>query len=323
MAVVVRLRFSCLLLLSASSIFAQRGIRDGRWNAKIVLEDGTPLQKNPLIERGPSMRLGYDCAITGVFLNGNITYETWWPADQPSDDSCQVQIRLTGYRVTDATLRDGATVVIKRENSNEGSTVTPTSLNVPADATKAYTKGVRALNEEKWPSAQREFEKAVELYPDYAQAWKDLGEVFLAQGKKSEAEDAFQHALKADPKYLPPYIALARIDLDAGKNQEAAALTTKAISLNPGNLVQLYFYDAIASSRLGKMDDALRSARHAVEIDIANQLPRAEYLLGMILAGQGQKKEAVEHLQKYLERDPKAADAAKIREQIELLSTQP
>lgn len=92
-------------------------------------------------------------------------------------------------------------------------------LNVPKDAGKTYTKGVRALNDGKWEAAQHEFEKAAQLYPDYAQAWKDLGESFLRQGKKAEAEDAFQHALKADPKYVPPYLALARLDLDAGKTR--------------------------------------------------------------------------------------------------------
>lgn len=315
------MRFLSLFLLSTFLLAAQHeGLREGAWNAKIVLEDGTPIQKNPLIELGHSMRLGYGCKITGVFLNGNITYLTEWPSDQPSDDSCPVQIRLTGYRVTTVTLRDGALIVIKRENSSEGATVSETSLNVPEPASKVYTKGVRDLNQEKWPAAQREFEKAVEIYPQYAQAWKDLGETLLAQSKKTEAEDAFQHALAADPKYLPPYISLVRLLLDAGKNQEASALTTKALALNSSNFPLLYFYDAVASSRLGKIAAAERSARRAVEIDVGNQTPRAEYLLGMLLIAKGQNKEAQEHLQKYLERDPKAADAAKIREQIDRLS---
>lgn len=320
MAMSIQMRSLTLLFLSAALLFAQRGYREGGWNAKIVLEDGTPIEKNPLIELGHSMKLGYDCAITGVFRNGNITYVTRWPADQTSDDTCPVRIRLTGYAITDATLRDGATIVLKREHSSEGATVSATSLKVPEAASKVYTKGVRDLNEEKWPAAQHEFEKAVEIYPQYAQAWKDLGETLVAQGKKTEAEDAFQHALAADPNYLPPYVSLARLSLDSGKNKEASALTTKALSLNPGNFPLLYFYDAVASSRVGRIDDAERSARRAVEIDVNNQVPRAEYLLGMLLVTKGQNKEAIEHLQKYLERDPKAADAAKIREQIDRLS---
>jgi tetratricopeptide (TPR) repeat protein len=311
------MRFACPFFVAAL-LSAQMMV--GSFNAKIVLEDGTPLQENPLIEVGSGARLGFDCKITSVFKNGNVTYLTRWPRDQGSDDGCPVRIHLAGYRVTDATLHDHATIVLRRENSAEGATVSATSLNVPEDASKAYTKGVRALNDEKWPAAQRELQKAVELYPNYAQAWKDLGEAYLRQGKKTDAEEAFQHALKADPNYLPPYLALARLDLDGGKNQEASVLTTKAVSLNPGNVPLLYFYDAMASVRLTRMDDAERSARRAVEIDSKNQVPRAEYLLGMILATKGQNKEAVEHLQKYLERDPKAPDAATVRDRIDRLS---
>lgn len=71
------------------------------------------------------------------------------------------------------------------------------------------------------------------------------------------------------------------------------------------------------------MDDAERSARRAVEIDVENQVPRAEYLLGIILASKGQNKEAVEHLQKYLQRDPKAPDKATVRDSIDHLSSTP
>jgi Tfp pilus assembly protein PilF len=320
------MRSACVFLL-ASTVFGQivfgqinERYAVGSFSAKLVLEDGTPLPRNPLIELGHSEKLYFDCKITGVFLNGTITYLTRWPFDQSADDTCPVRIRLTGYRMTDVALRDHLTVVLKRENSSEGATVSATSLKVPEDASKAYNKGVRALNDQKWPTAERELQKAVSLYPDYAQAWKDLGEVLQSQGRNTEAEDAFQHALKADPKYLPPYLALAKMNLDSGKNQEASALTTKALALNQGNVPLLYFYDALASSRLTKMADAERSARTAVEIDTTNQVPRAEYLLGMLLATRGQNKEAVTHLQNYLKRDPKTTDAAKINDLIDRLS---
>src|SRR5579871_2514512 len=128
-------------------------------------------------------------------------------------DVCNVTIRLKGYQAAQVTLRNDATIVLKRVGLHEGSTVSATALNAPELARKAYGKGVIAMTDEKWPAAQKNFEKALEIDPDYAAAWSDLGEVLLKQSRATEARAAFEKAVAADPKYIKPYVQLARLDM--------------------------------------------------------------------------------------------------------------
>ena len=68
------------------------------------------------------------------------------------------------------------------------------------------------MTDEKWPAAQKNFEKAVEIDPDYAQAWSDLGEV-LEDNPNPRKPARPGKAVQADPKYIKPYIQLARLDM--------------------------------------------------------------------------------------------------------------
>ena len=190
----------------------------------IVTEDGAPLPTSPQIIPLLSERLVQECVIMNIFGNGSVQYAVNYrsrPYDPATADVCAVTIQLKGYRTMKATLRNDATIVLKRIGLHEGSTVSATSLKAPEPAKKAYGKGVNAMTDEKWASAQKNFEKAVEIDPDYAQAWSDLGEVLKKQSKATEARAAMEKAVQADPKYIKPYIQLTMLDLQEKRTEDA------------------------------------------------------------------------------------------------------
>jgi tetratricopeptide (TPR) repeat protein len=190
------------------------------------------------------------------------------------------------------------------------------SLNAPKDAKKAYDKGAAAMAEQKWANAQKDFEKAVAIYPEYSQAWSDLGEVLAQQSQPGEARAAFEHAIQVDPKYIKAYVQLARMLATEGKNQEVLEITAKAFQYNPLEFPAIYFYDAVANYNLRQYDAALKSAERAAQLDTDHEIPRAENLVGTIYAIKGDYPAAIEHLKKYLAAAPKAPDAAKVQEEI-------
>jgi tetratricopeptide (TPR) repeat protein len=206
--------------------------------------------------------------------------------------------------------------VLKRMGLHEGSTVSATALNAPEPAKKAYGKGVNAMNDEKWPVAQKNFEKAVEIDPDYAQAWSDLGEVLQKQSKPTEARAAWEKAVQADPKYIKPYIQLTALDLAEKRSEDAVEIGGKAVAMNPLEFPQLYFYYAAANYNLKHLDVAETSARRATELDNAHEIPRAELLLGSILVAKGDRAGGLQHFRKYLEIVPKAPDADQVKRAI-------
>jgi tetratricopeptide (TPR) repeat protein len=289
------------------------------YHATITTEDGSPLPTSPQIIPSLSDRLVQECAIVNTFGNGSLEYLVNLrsrPYDPSTADMCTVTIRLKGYRAGEFTLRNGATIVLKRVGLHEGSTVSATALNAPEPARKAYGKGVNAMTDEKWASAQKNFEKAVEIDPNYAQAWSDLGEVLQKQSKSTEARAAWEKAVQADPKYIKPYIQLTMLDLAEKNPQDAIAIGGKAVAMNPLEFPELYFYYAAANYNLKHLDVAETNARRATELDNAHEIPRAELLLASILISKGDRPGALQHFRKYLEIVPKAQDADQVKRAI-------
>lgn len=311
------------LQLAAFALFgAMAALGQGQiYHAKIVVEGDTPTPSAPRVVAKFSNRLVAMCALN-VFANGTVEFQINWRSrefDVHDVDSCPVTISLAGYRTMDATLKSGAVIVLKRMGDHESSTVSMTSLNAPKEARKAFEKAQAAMSESKWEVAQKNLEKAVGLYPEYAQAWCDLGETLRSQSKGTEARAAWQHALQVDPKYLKSYLQLARLDLQEGRAEDALATTNRALELNPIEYPGIYFFNAVANFNLKRLDAAERSVRQAIEHDGAHEIPRAESLLASVLANRGNLREAIEHFNKYLEYDPKAPDADVVKKQIAAL----
>jgi tetratricopeptide (TPR) repeat protein len=290
------------------------------YHAQIVTEDGSPLPTSPQIIANLSDRLVQECAIVNIFGNGSVQYVVNYRSrayDPATADVCSVTIRLKGFQTKQVTLRNDSTVVLQHTGGlHEGSTVSATALNAPEPAKKAFGKGVNSMDDEKWPAAQKNFEKAVEIYPEYAQAWSDLGEVLRKQSKAAEARAAFEKAVAADPKYIKPYIQLTMLDLQEKRPEDAATIAGKAVAMNPLEFPELYFYNAVANYNLKHFDVAEYSARRATELDAAHEIPRAELLLGSVLIAKGDRAGGLQHFRKYLELVPKAQDAEQVKKAI-------
>jgi tetratricopeptide (TPR) repeat protein len=312
------LRVSILALAAVAAASAQS------YHAIIATEDGSPLPTSPQIIPSMSERLVQECVIVNTFGNGSIQYLVNWrsrPYDPATADACSVTIRMKGYRTAQVTLRNDATIVLKRIGIHEGSTVSVTALHASEPAKKAYGKGAIAMTDEKWAVAQKNFEKAVEIDPDYAAAWSDLGEVLKEQSKSTEARAAWEKAVQADPKYIKPYVQLAKLALDEKRMEDAVNIGGRGVALNPLEFPELYFYYAAANYNLKRFDLAKTNAQRAVDLDSAHEIPRAEVLLAASLIAKGDRSGALEHFRKYLEISPKAQDAEQIKRTIAALET--
>jgi tetratricopeptide (TPR) repeat protein len=305
-------------LLAAIAIASAPVAQADEYKAKIALEDGTSFRTNPMIL---PTRSGI-CAIRNLFGDGNLIYVTRYyspMSGMKASDECPVMIRLTGYRNVETVLHSGAVIILKRNGGREGegSMVSMSTLNAPKDAQKAYEQGVDAMLKNKWPAAQQRFQAAVAIYPKYAPAWTDLGEVLLRQSKPEEAQAAYKQAIEADPKFVKPYVELARLAIGAGRTEEGLAIAAKGIELNSTQFPALYLYSALGHFTLNQLDPAEKAARRLIELDVNHIHPGAERLLGRILYTKGDRPGATEHLKKYLELAPNAPDKQDIQKRLE------
>lgn len=313
------MQFHSALAVGLAAVALSAAASAQTYHTQIVTEDGSPLPTSPQIIPSLSDTLTQECAIINIFGNGSVQYLVNYrsrPYDPATADMCDVTIRLKGFQTVQVTLRNDSTVVLKHIGLHEGSTVSATALKAPEAARKAFGKGVNAMDDQKWAAAQKNFEKALEIYPDYAQAWSDLGEVLRRQSKPDDARAAWEKAVAADPKYIKPYVQLAMLDLDEKKPEAAAEIAGKAVAMNPLEFPDLYFYNAVANFNLKHLDVAESSARRATELDTAHEIPRAELLLGTVLIAKGDRAGALQHFRKYLELFPKAPNAQQVRRAI-------
>lgn len=83
--------------------------------------------------------------------------------------------------------------------------------------------------------AAREYTKALELCPDFADLRTRLGHVLREMGEFAKAEEQYAQAKKSKPSYVPARVYLGISMFAQGKKDQALAEWEEAIGLDPDN----------------------------------------------------------------------------------------
>jgi tetratricopeptide (TPR) repeat protein len=314
-------------------------------SGKVAATDGTPIQGGVLIERicsggrphpegytDPKGRFMFTIGQEiGVFSDASEATSGRSPSGGGGRGitdrqlmGCELRAVLPGFRSETVSLAthqymdnpDIGTILVHRAANVEGLTISATSAMAPKDARKAFEKGLEAEKKDKPDEAQKDLEKAVELYPKYATAWFELGMTYERREHIDKAREAYQQAIAADSKYINPYERMYMLAFKDAKWQEVADTTDHVIHLNPYDFPGAFYYNAVANFQLHQLDPAEKSAREAVKLDTRHLNPRTNYVLGLILAQKGNLSESAEFLRAYLKDAPQAPDADRVKQQI-------
>jgi len=238
---------------------------------------------------------------------------------------CELRATLPGYRSDPVSLAnihyldnpDLGTIILHPIAHVEGMTVSATTALAPKDARKAYEKGLEAAAKKNPDEAQKDFEKAVAVYPKYAAAWFALGQINEQRDHGEEARKAYDQSIAADSKFVPPYERLSYMALKESKWQELADTTDHMLQLNPYDYPSGYYLSSVANLQLQHLDVAEKNAREAIRLDPLKKNARVHYVLGLILAQKREFTASAESLQTFLNADPNAPDADIVRKQLE------
>ena len=255
--------------------------------------------------------------------------------------NCELRASAAGFRSHSVSLLDltpsassidvGA-IVVERTAKIKGMTLNVTPYKAPANARKAYEKGLEAERNGKVAEAQKYFEQALEIYPRYVSAWFQLGAVFEKENQKDSARAAYARATAIDTRFLPPYLSLAAMAYEAGNWSDVLQFTNYIIDhdlLNHGDLgagyvldldelypAQAYFYNAIANYKLNNIKEAEKSALKAEHVDLLTHFPQLHLLLAEIFARNRSYAGAISELKAYLDLAPRAKDTDQVRERL-------
>ena len=202
--------------------------------------------------------------------------------------------------------------------SNAPPVTSAAELRVPADAKKAFHKGMEAWEHNDFPKAAEQFEKAVSLYPEYDTAFNNLGVMYYQMNQAEKARAAFERSVALNDRNADADRNLARILIHDGNFSRAEELLKKSLAIEPLNPVTLTLM-CVAEVQTGDDDGALNTA-HKV-----HQLPHEGYAVVHYVAGQalerkGQPEGAYAEYQTYLRESPNGAEAAQVRNALTRLT---
>ena len=243
-------------------------------------------------------------------------------AVSPGFSSEVVQIAANMSSMIETT--DVGRIVIHPIGGSTDSVLSATSLAAPSSAKKAMDKAREQEKKNKTEDAEKSLQKAVEIYPQYAAAWTELGRLQYANHDTAGAQRSFQQAIAADPKYANPYLGLAQLEAQSAHWQNAVDFTTKLLALNPGYPVA-WLIQGIGQYNLQQFDASEASARGGLKVDPDHRVPRLEHLLGLVLAGRKDYVQASEHMRLFMKYSTQPADQAegqKMLAEIEKRSAQ-
>ena len=215
-----------------------------------------------------------------------------------------VTIQLTSIPPSVMTLQERHTVPLKR-------------VTVPRAAKSEYDQAKILLGKNDIPSATRGLERAVEIAPQFAAAWNDLGAIAFRSGNYLDAERFFRKALDLEPRTYSYLVNLGGALLKQERPEEAMEYNLLAIAsrpIDPQALAQV----GINFALLRMYDSALTYLRRAKRFDPGSPwFP--QLFLARIYLLRSDRAAAIGELEDFLARHPNVPEAREARLNLEKL----
>jgi tetratricopeptide (TPR) repeat protein len=172
-------------------------------------------------------------------------------------------------------------------------------------AEELVARGCLYLQKQIWDEAAREFNKAIQMEADYAEAYNNLGLTLMYMNKLTEAVEHLQYTLRLFPGWHIAEANLGLAYMRLGRYEEAVQQFERALAQKPQCPVYLALGDCLAA--LNRVDQAITAYNKAKDLFPKSDL--AYYRIGMLQARQNRIDEAEVALSKSLELRPGNAEA--------------
>lgn len=198
---------------------------------------------------------------------------------------------------------------VRRRNS-----VSMKQLAIPEAALADYREAAKHLGKHDVAAAVQRLQHAVELAPQFADAWNELGTIAYQSQQYDRAEHCFRTALDQDPHAYEPLVNLGGVLINTNKLDEALMYNQDAVLVRPN--------DALANSQLGLTYFVVGNYGLAVKyLEIARKIDPSHFshpqlVLAEIHLRRGEKAAAADVLEDFVTHHPDYPQAAKMRDEI-------
>ncbi len=189
-------------------------------------------------------------------------------------------------------------------------------LRVPERAASLLDKAHQQMDKNKLDEASKYVSKALEIYPEYAQALALRGVLELQQEQYQAAAADANHAIHADPNYGTGYLVMGAALNCQRKFQDALYPLQRAEALLP-NAWQGYFESGKALLQLGRFQEALQQVNRAFALVGPSQPSKLHLVKGYAYLGLHSYGGALTEFQQYLSQAPAGPLSAQVRSTVQ------
>ena len=154
--------------------------------------------------------------------------------------------------------------------------------------------GILSVQDRQGEEAVREYQKAIDLNPDFAEAYDNLGNALGRLGRGAEAVERYQKALELDPENVKAHsnlgVALGRM----GRPSEAIGHLEKALESVPDD-AEVHTNLGISLAMVGRFDEAIPHLEKALATQPGFE---GEFNLARVLVANGRFAQAIPHFEK-------------------------
>jgi Flp pilus assembly protein TadD len=203
-------------------------------------------------------------------------------------------------------------------NESHSKTLDARVAGIPPEASKEFDLGQRAVKTNDFAEAIPHLQKAIALYPRYAEAYQLLGVAQLQTGHGQQAETSLVKALEIEDRMPQVQYLLGVVYAKTNRADLAEKPLNRFADLDPQN-PDAHFELAKVSFALKKYADAEMHARKAIELKEANTGVYA--VLGYALLRQNKPKAGRQAFQQFLKLEPNSPMAPDLRAAIDLIDS--
>ncbi|MFN9318352.1 MAG: tetratricopeptide repeat protein, partial [Microcystis sp.] len=162
------------------------------------------------------------------------------------------------------------------------------AINLAPRAAWYYNRGILYYNQQKYKLALDDYNKAIELNPNYALAYYNRGNLYRRQQKYKLALDDYNQAIKINSDFAGAYYNRGNLYKDLQKYDLALSDYSKAIDINP-NFAEAYNNRGNLYKNLQKYELALSDYNQAIRINPNFALAYANRGILYAILGQSEK----------------------------------
>ena len=194
------------------------------------------------------------------------------------------------------------------------------ALAIPETAQKEFKLGSKEMDKKHWDEAKDHFQKAIGLFPKYAEAFNSLALVQIQLKDGKSAVESFRSATQIDPTLQQANLYLGQFYYENQQFKDAEPYLQCAAADQPKN-AQLLTALANVGLQNGETDLALTNARKVPSLENHKQFAISHLIVAQALAAKGQENEIAKEYEEYLKEAPDSPLASRVKDELAKLKS--